>query len=198
MFNVKLVKGVNGKIEDGSVVSFRSPRAIDKERHRIYMYFSGRKKFLSVRKNRDNSFTIKVKRSRLPKRSRSYPVLIRLRDNRGARQYAVYRVMVKVKYIDKKKKAEKAAKKKAEEAKKKKTKKGEGSDEEEKESGSTQSKSGNGGSKKTKSSSNSKSKGKKKPTRRRRGRIGRGRRNRKPVRRPSKTPTLKSADEKFL
>lgn len=81
-----LVVGHDGELEDDSPVVFKSPKAVDKEKNAIKMDFNtGRQIFLRARKNDDDTFTIKINRSLVPRKKAKYAIKIGLSDEFGAK-----------------------------------------------------------------------------------------------------------------
>lgn len=89
IYNMKLdfVIGTDGIPEDLSDIEFTSPKAIDPENDPIKMEFDSKgKSFISTRKNDDNTFTLKLKRSLIfDKVSSEIPVKITLMDDKASK-----------------------------------------------------------------------------------------------------------------
>jgi len=111
IFGVKLVKGVDGELEDDSTETYTSPKAVDAQKDKIIMSFTGGKVFMRMKKNDDDTFFIKINKSLLPKKTATYAVSIGLEDVRGAKQIVRSRMKVMVEYQDKYKEAKEAAEK---------------------------------------------------------------------------------------
>jgi hypothetical protein len=64
--DVKLTKGEDGEIEDDSIVTYKSPKAVDSEGDSIKITFDLQgNSFLSASQNTDDTFTLSVDRSKL-------------------------------------------------------------------------------------------------------------------------------------
>ena len=64
IFEVELIRGADGKLQDTSIVEFKSPIARDIEKDQIKMEFDLKgKSFMKAVQNSDDSFTLKVDRS---------------------------------------------------------------------------------------------------------------------------------------
>ena len=101
-FNVDLVTGLDGELEDDSLVTFNSPKAVDPENNKISIQFKSIGLFfMRMKQNPDNSFYIKVSKSLLPKKTATYKFSVLLKDDRGASAFPTM-ASVNVKYINKK------------------------------------------------------------------------------------------------
>ena len=100
-FTVQLVKGEDGELEDDSIETFTSPKAVDGENDQIVMSFTGGTTFMRVKDNDDDTFYIKVNKALLPQKSATYPVSVSLDDVRGAKQMVPTKMSVVVEFIDK-------------------------------------------------------------------------------------------------
>ena len=79
IFKVSLITGIDGELEDSSLVIYISPKAIDPENNAISMDFEvDGKTFLRGMKNEDNTFSIKINKVLLPKKTAKYLVKITL------------------------------------------------------------------------------------------------------------------------
>ena len=110
LLQVDLVKGIDGELEDASDLTYVSPKAIDLQNDKILMKFKGTNKFIKAESNSDDTFVIKVIKEKLPLKSESYIVRVRLEDDRGKKQLKDTLVEIKVEFTDKMKEHEEAAK----------------------------------------------------------------------------------------
>ena len=110
LFQVDLVKGIDGELEDASDLTYVSPKAIDLQNDKILIKFKGTNKFIKAESNSDDTFVIKVIKEKLPLKSESYIVRVRLEDDRGKKQLKDTLVEIKVEFTDKMKEHEEAAK----------------------------------------------------------------------------------------
>lgn len=86
IFKIDLITGLDGVLEDGSIVVYNSPKAIDPENNKMIIDFEfGRKNFIRAKKNDDNSFSCKINKTLLPKKSEKYKIGIQLSDENGAK-----------------------------------------------------------------------------------------------------------------
>ena len=70
IFKVSLITGIDGELEDSSLVIYISPKAIDPVNNAITMDFEvDGKTFLRGMKNEDNTFSIKINKVLLPKKT---------------------------------------------------------------------------------------------------------------------------------
>ena len=102
ILKVSLIKGIDGELEDSSVVTYISPKAVDPENNVISMDIDvGGKTFLRGKKNDDDTFYLKINRALLPKKTAKYPVKITIYDEHGAKSMIPTSMVVDVEYVDK-------------------------------------------------------------------------------------------------
>ena len=102
ILKVSLIKGIDGELEDSSVVTYISPKAVDPENNVISMDIDVEgKTFLRGKKNDDDTFYLKINRALLPKKTAKYPVKITIYDEHGAKSMIPTSMVVDVEYVDK-------------------------------------------------------------------------------------------------
>ena len=100
---VPLVVGEDGELTDDSSITFKSPKAVDKENNSIKMAFDfGGKYFIRARKNDDDTFSLKINRALVPKKIAKYVVKIKLSDDLGAKSLVPTLLVIDVRYENKK------------------------------------------------------------------------------------------------
>lgn len=67
----------------------------------IFDINTGGKSFFRAKGKEDGTFSLKINRNLLPKENATYPISIKLEDDKGARSTVASTFTVKVEYLDK-------------------------------------------------------------------------------------------------
>ena len=84
------MKGVDGEIEDKSIETYTSPRARDKEGDKVIMTFEGLTNAIKATQNQDDTFTIRVDKSLLDKKTQKNLIKIRIKDSNNRENWRTF------------------------------------------------------------------------------------------------------------
>ena len=117
--DISLVEELDGSLEDEAVFEYKTPKLIDAENNGIILEVDrGGQSFINSKQNEDDTLSILIDKSTVPRKDASYPVSIRVGDSLGQFSNRLERINIKVSFKSKIAEAEQQAKEKAEEEEK--------------------------------------------------------------------------------
>ena len=100
--NISLVEELDGTLEDDTIFEYKSPKLVDSQNHGIVLEVDrGRHSFINTKQNDDDTLSIFVDRSSVPRKDAIYSLSIRIGDSLGSFSDTLQNIDIKVTYTSK-------------------------------------------------------------------------------------------------